>query len=322
MTESKHWSKMQERGTFWGIKALLFCYYLLGRRALGVILYPVVVYLYFTGGASKKASSAYLNRVAKIQGWQESLGHKQGIKHFYTFALSAFDKMDAWTGKITTEQIRYGDCHPFAELEEKKQGAIFIGTHLGNMEVCRALSQGRYKTRINVLVFTHHAVEFNRVLQKINPDVDVDLIQVTEVGADLAIMLKQRIDDGEILVIAGDRTSTSTESRVVEVDFLGDKAPFSQGPFILSSVMNCPVYLLFCLKDKKNYRVIFEPFAKGLKFNRKTRQQELEAAVTRYAKRLEHYCLAYPYQWFNFLIFGLMINRTIVKNQWSSIKCH
>ncbi len=296
---------MQERGTFLGVKILLFFYRLLGRRALSVILYPVVSYLYLTGKDSKRASKEYLQRIAKVKGWQDSITVKHGIKHFYTFAISAFDKMDAWRGTISADNILYSQYNPLGNIQDKKQGSIFIGSHLGNLEVCRALSQGKYKTRINVLVFTHHAVEFNRVLQKINPNVNVNLIQVTEVGADLAIMLKQRLDNGEILVITGDRTSTSTEGRVVPVDFLGDKASFAQGPFILASVMKCPVYLLFCLKDKGNFRVIFEPFSNELRFNRKNRQQELEEVVKRYAQRLEYYCLQYPYQWFNFFDFWL-----------------
>jgi len=303
MSEGKHWSKAQERGTYFGMKTLLVIYKLLGRNVLSVILYPVIVYLYFTGKEGRLASKQYLNKVAKIKNWQRNVGHKQGIKHFYTFALSAFDKIDAWTGKITTKDIIYGNTHAFEDLNNKEQGAIFIGSHLGNLEVCRALSHGRYQTRINVLVFTHHAVEFNKVMQQINPDINVDLIQVSDVGADLAILLKERIDNGEIVVIVGDRTSVSTPGRVIYTDFLDEQAAFSQGPFILAALLDCPVYYLFCLKEGSKYHVIFEHVADTLKMARKERQQKLEIIVKNYAKRLEFYCLKYPYQWFNFFDF-------------------
>lgn len=305
MNERKHWSKMQERGTYFGMQVLLFVYRIFGRKILSVILYPVVVYLYFSGGASKQASSEYLQKVSKIKQWSKPVDYRTGIKHFYCFAQSAFDKIDAWTGKITPDDIIYSQEHPLLELERTKQGAIFIGSHLGNLEVCRALGHGRYQTRINVLVFTHHAVEFNRVMNKINPNANIDLIQVTEVSADLAILLKERIDNGEILVLAGDRTSVNTQGRVVTSDFLGFPAPFSQGSFILASIMDCPVYFLFCLKEGSKYRVIFEHVADSLKFSRKTRQQELQNIVTKYAQRLEFYCLQYPFQWFNFFDFWL-----------------
>ena len=140
-------------------------------------------------------------------------------------------------------------------------------------------------------------------MKKINPNANIDLIQAIEVSADLAILLKDRIDNGEILVIAGDRTSVSTKGRVVMSDFLGEPAQFSQGSFILASIMDCPVYFLFCLKEGRKYKIIFEHVADSLKFARKTRQAELQSIVTKYAQRLEYYCLKYPFQWFNFFDF-------------------
>lgn len=303
MADTKHWSKIQERGTYVGIQILLFVYRLFGRKVLSFFLYPVIVYLYFTGGATKQASKEYWQRIFAAKNSSQTYTHRIGIAHFYSFAQSAFDKIDAWMGRITSERIIYSQTHPIAELQKKQQGAVFIGSHLGNLEVCRALGHGRYQTRINVLVFTHHAVEFNKVLTKINTDSNVDLIQVTHVGADLAILIKERIDNGEILVIAGDRTSVTSQGRVIYSPFLGEPAAFSQGAFILASILDCPVYFLFCLKEENNYRVIFEHVADSLKFSRKDRQKSLTAVVNKYAQRLEHYCLAYPNQWFNFFDF-------------------
>ncbi len=303
MAEAKHWSKIQERGTYLGIQLLLGIYRLFGRKILSVFLYPVVVYLYFTGGASKQASKEYWQRVFDHKQSEKTYSHRVGIAHFYSFAQSAFDKIDAWMGRITPNDIIYSQAHPMTELQKKQQGAVFIGSHLGNLEVCRALGYGRYQTRINVLVFTHHAVEFNNVINKINANSNVDLIQATHVGADLAILLKERIDNGEILVIAGDRTSVTSHGRVIYSPFLGEHAAFSQGAFILAAILDCPVYFLFCLKEKNHYRVIFEHVADSLKFSRNNRQAALTAVVNQYAKRLEHYCLAYPMQWFNFFDF-------------------
>ena len=303
MAETKHWSKIQERGTYVGIQILLFVYRLFGRRILSFFLYPVVAYLYFTGGASKQASKEYWQRIFAVKNSSQTFTHRIGIAHFYSFAQSAFDKIDAWMGRITPDCVIYSEGHPIIELQEKQQGAVFIGSHLGNLEVCRALGHGRYQTRINVLVFTHHAVEFNKVMKKINADSNVDLIQATHVGADLAILIKERIDNGEILVIAGDRTSVTSQGRVIYSPFLGEPAAFSQGAFILASILDCPVYFLFCLKEQNNYRIIFEHVADSLKFSRKDRQASLTAVVNKYAQRLEHYCLAYPNQWFNFFDF-------------------
>ena len=300
---AKHWSTMQERGTLLGMRILLGFYRLVGRRVLWLMLFPVVFYFYCTGKTQRTASIAFLNQVAQHNNQPVNAGFWQGLKHFCKFADSAFDKIDAWLGKIPLDAIQYQNHEEFAELQKSKQGAIFIGSHLGNLEVCRALSQGRYAVTINVLVFTHHAVEFNKVLQQINADAKVNLIQVTDMSPTLAILLKQKIDDGEVIVIVGDRTSSSVAGRVNYCNFMGKPAPFSQGPFILASLLECPVYYLFCLKAHNRYLVIFEKVADKLKFSRKTRQQDLQTTIQHFSDRLSFFASQYPYQWFNFYDF-------------------
>ena len=265
----------------------------------------MVVYLFITGRVARAASKQFLQQVNLYTGTGQSVTLRQQLKHFCSFADSAFDKIDGWLGRISLSDIEYTNEHLFSQLNEQRQGAIFIGSHLGNLEVCRALSQHRSGKVINVLVFTHHAVEFNKMLKKINPDVAVNLIQVTDLGPGLAILLKEKIEQGEIIVIVGDRTSTTTAARSVQVPFLDKPAPFSQGPFILAALLDCPVYFLFCLKDQQSskYHVIFEQYSNSLKMPRTQRQAILNQVITDYAQRLGHYAAQYPYQWFNFYDF-------------------
>ena len=85
--------------------------------------------------------------------------------------------------------------------------------------------------------------------------------------------------------------------------FLGQSAPFPQGPFVLAAALRCPVYLMFGLKQQGRLNVYFEPFADPLSLPRQQRQQALQDAVDRYAARLEHYCLLAPLDWSNFFDF-------------------
>jgi len=301
----KHWSKMQERGNFLGIQILLFAHKVLGRKGLWVILFPVVCYLFITGKVARAASKQFLVQVNNYNNVERKVTFKQQLMHFCSFADSALDKIDGWLGRISKKDIQYTNEQLFIDLHEQQQGAIFIGSHLGNLEVCRALSQHRSSKKINVLVFTHHAVEFNKMLKKINPAVSVNLIQVSDMGPDLAILLKDKVEQGEIVVIVGDRTSATTGERSTRVEFLGKPASFSQGPFILAALLDCPVYFLFCLKDKKTkkYHVIFEHYSQTLKIPRSQRQGLLTTVITDFSARLGFYAARYPYQWFNFYDF-------------------
>ncbi len=72
---------------------------------------------------------------------------------------------------------------------------------------------------------------------------------------------------------------------------------------ILASLLACPVYLFFCLRESDGYRIHFEPFAERIELPRRERQQRLQAYLQQYARRLEAYCLQAPEQWFNFYDF-------------------
>ncbi len=51
------------------------------------------------------------------------------------------------------------------------------------------------------------------------------------------------------------------------------------------------------------YRLIFEPFSDRIEIPRQNRGPALNAVISRYAQRLEHYVRLAPYNWFNFYDF-------------------
>ena len=104
-------------------------------------------------------------------------------------------------------------------------------------------------------------------------------------------------------MIAADRTPVTGHNRIVRADFLGKQAWFPQGPFILASLLKCPIYTLFCLKQHDKQVIYFEHFSDGLSFPRKQRDAMIRRCVQDYADRLQQYCLQEPLQWFNFYDF-------------------
>jgi predicted LPLAT superfamily acyltransferase len=94
---------------------------------------------------------------------------------------------------------------------------------------------------------------------------------------------------------------------VVYAHFLGRPAPFPQGAFILSSVLDAPTFLFFGLrggtKFKPHFDLYMEPFRVSMKLNRKRRMEDLEDIAQAYAERLNYYVMQAPLQWYNFFNF-------------------
>lgn len=300
MKQALHWAEMQEWSLLWGMRLLFGIYRLCGRRVLQLFLYPVVSYYWLANQAARRASRDYLARVSLLRSEKALPG---SYRHFISFANAIIDKLAAWAGTLSLDDVEYlGRERLLADLQQGR-GVVLFGAHLGNPEVCRVIAYLDPAIRINVLVHTKHAQKFNRLLQRYNPVSGLNLLQVTEVNAATAMLLAEKIDNGELVVIAADRTPVGDSRRVVQVDFLGAPALFPQGPFILAALLKCPVYTLFCLKRRDKHVICFELFSDGLSLPKAGRDQAIQAAARRYAERLQHYCLQEPLQWFNFYDF-------------------
>ncbi|KAB0286423.1 glycosyltransferase family 2 protein [Vibrio fortis] len=310
-----HWSRTQERGTVLGIKLLLMIYTLLGRGVFNLILKGVMRYYHLTGKRAREASEHYLHTL-KRYAEQHNIDLPSNLTsyhHLLSFGHTMLDKLAAWKGDFSVENLTIHGQDQFEKMVNNEQGVVILGSHLGNIELCRALGRRHSNIKINALVFTEHAERFNSVMKAVNPNSDLNLIQVSSMGPDTAILLQQKLEQGEWIVIVGDRTSTSKESRSVWAEFLGQEAPFPQGPFMLASVLKAPVFLLFGLRDdsckKPHFNVYFEHFSDKIVLPRKTREQTLQEVVQQYADRLEHYTLKAPLQWYNFFNFWTLSNQ-------------
>lgn len=303
MKQSMRWDEMQEWSLLWGMRLLLGVYSLFGRRVLQLFLYPVVSYYWLANRTARRASRDYCARVSALLPATTLPG---SYLHFISFANAIIDKLAAWAGALSLDDVEYlGRERLLADLKQGR-GVVLFGSHLGNLEVCRVIAYLDPAIKINVLVHTKHAQKFSRLLQRYNPASGLNLFQVTEVNAATAMSLAEKIDNGELVIIAADRTPVGDSQRVVTTDFLGAPAPFPQGPFILAALLKCPVYNLFCLKRQDKHQITFEPFSDGLRLPKAGRELAIQAAAQRYAERLQHYCLQQPLQWFNFYDFWRM----------------
>ncbi|WP_290702690.1 lipid A biosynthesis acyltransferase [Amphritea sp.] len=297
----KHWSGIGEAGSLLGMKFLLLVYRLFGRWGFRLILLPVISYFYLTRKAARQASAEYLARFSET--YPDCAQGLNSRQHFWAFGEILLDKLLVWMGHIHRKDVVFETPGAFAEVDKSTKGGVILVSHLGNTEVCSALAHQLPDIRITMLVYTQHAEKFNALMKQTNSSACINLMQVTDITPATAMVLSERIEAGEYVVIAADRTPVNGTGRTSVVDFLGAKAGFPQGAFILAGLLRCPVYLLFCLKQEQRYHLYLEQFASQISFNRRNRSEQIQGAVQTYAKRLEHYCQLAPLQWFNFFPF-------------------
>jgi predicted LPLAT superfamily acyltransferase/glycosyltransferase involved in cell wall biosynthesis len=303
-----HWSRLAERGSLWGLRLVAATLALLGREAARIVMLPAVAWFFITGREARRASRTYLARLGEHSGQAMPRPTAWNVwRHMLAFADASLDRLAAWRGEIADATVEFQGAEEFARLARERRGALLIGSHLGNLEMIRALAVTRGRATVTAVVYTDHARRFAATLSGANRRFAENLFEVRDFGPQTAILLKERVERGEILVIVGDRTPAADNGRRSHASFLGRDAPFPQGPVVLGYLLGCPVYLFFCLKEEKRqgsrYRIHLEPFAERIELPHRGRKAAIDAYVARYAQRLECYCREAPLQWFNFFDF-------------------
>jgi len=300
---TKKWATLDERGMAWGLKFLATTYKLLGYRVCWWVMQPILLYFFLTGKVQRRASKRFWQKVYKLEGNTATPSLGQLWKHTRSFGRMALDKFAAWMGDIRVEDLIIPHEDEFDHVLSQDKGIVVFASHLGNIEICRALSQKRNNIKITVFAHTKNAKKFNDLLAQYNPEAKLDVVEVSDMGPATAIELQERIDDGQWVVIAGDRTPVEGDKRVSMIPFLGQDAPFSQGPMILASLLKCPVYSMLCLKEGDKFRLLFEKVSDQITLPRKSRNEALEEEMHNYVRLLEQTCRKYPVQWYNFFDF-------------------
>ena len=296
-----NWATQKERGSKLAITITAWLYRILGRSLSLALISPIIFYFYLTGATQRKATREYLDRAFKAGYLKKTPGFWKGFQLYMNFAGAMVDRLGSWLGKFKVADLDGADADHF--VEAKRAGGVVMTAHLGSPEVMRAVATVTGRFKINVLMQTENAEMYNAVMDSMSGDSTVRLIQVSEIGPDTALLLNEAVSKGEWVVLAADRRPAHDQGEAVAVEFLGDTAEFPLGPYILASLLKCPVYFLACVREGRGYRIIFETLAQRIKLPRGQRQEAAGDYAKSYAAKLENVVAQAPMQWFNFYDF-------------------
>ncbi len=295
-TGDPEWLTRGESGAMWAIRLVSTMALTLGRWPTRQVL-AVVAFWYTVFDRPARTGSRL---------WHERIHERDSTfwdayKHIRRFVNVTLDRIFLLSGKHQHFELkRTGNEHLHA-LTDAKKGAILLGAHMGSFEAMR-IGGAEEEFLINIVGHFENAKMINSILTDLNPEIASRVIHVGQDPIGSALTLRERLADGEMVAILGDRTGIN--DKTVTVNFLGRPAEFPAGPFLLASILRAPVYLVFGLYFEPNrYELFCEPFVERVNLPRGNRQAALQETVQRYADRLEHYCRLAPDNWFNFYDF-------------------
>ena len=282
------WTRRPERGSLPLVRLMAWLSLAVGRRASRVVLHAVVAYYFVASPAARAASRAYLRRCL---GREPRLSERHA--HFLTFATTVHDRLYFLKGRDHLFEVEVVGPETLPT-----SGTLLFGAHLGSFEALRAAGLRHGHRRVTMAMYEENARQLNGVLAALSPEMLRDIVALGTVGSMIA--LHERLEAGDLVGVLADRTLGSEP--VARVAFLGEDAAFPTGPMRMAAALRQRVFLMVGLyRGGNRYEVRFEELADFAAA--RDREAAVHSAIEAYVRRLEHYCRAAPYNWFNFYDF-------------------
>jgi predicted LPLAT superfamily acyltransferase len=288
------WATKKERSNMLMLRVMTWISLKLGRRAGRVVLRLITFYYLIFAPSSRRASKQYLKR---------ALGRPARFidqyRHFFTFAATIHDRIYLINQRFDLFDIEVEGANAIHAHLDTGQGLFLAGAHLGSFEVIRSLGKDK-DLRVAMFMHEDNAKKINAMLTAINPNASRDIIGLGNVESMLQV--NQKLEEGYAIGILADRIFG--DDTVHPVQILGEEVHLPLGPFRLAALLRQKIMFMTGLYLGGNrYSIHFHPLADFTNLERGQRDIAVKNAMHEYAKLIDYYCRAAPYNWFNFFDF-------------------
>ena len=295
------WYNIKEKSA--GVKRLRLTWQIykhFGKLPVRLIAFGVCFFTFISNPDIRKSSDIYfkyLYEYTKDKSLKPSL--LNSFKQSLSYANSLVDKMIAYVGEFKNIKFADSKCKDVIScLVNEKQGAFFITNHIGSIEMMRAFLKitNVPNVKINVFLQQSQCEVFNEFINSLSiKDKHVELIPVEEINIDTSIKIKDKIEKGEFVFMAGDRISAGSPDISYSAKLLNHKVSLPLGVLKFALLMDCKIFNILCAKENSEYKVSLE----NIDYSG-SNKEKLEKLKEKYVEYLEYSTLKYPYQFYHF----------------------
>lgn len=282
-----------------GMGLLLWIYRTFGQRSCRMIATCVLVCAYPFLRSARQASVLFRRQ------WRLFTGRKStsGFAHLRTFCYTLIDRLACRAGLFDMKQVRVCTPHAYenlCSLYRQGRGVFCVTSHLGCFDMLRVLfdcTRSDMAGEIHVFMDVTATQEFSKLQTSYGAqNLETYVHAVQELGPGLSMQMAEKVEQGAMVVMAGDRTWREGARANYSLPFMGKMASFPRGCFRWAASLGCPVYT-FCLAESSGmYDLHVECLSESGEIH-------AETLAERFTRMFEKLCTAYPTNWFNFYDF-------------------
>jgi predicted LPLAT superfamily acyltransferase len=298
MPDNSKWEG-KTRGGLSGHRIFVFILNTFGLR-IAYFFLRFVAFYFFLFAKSTRTSLDYFR---EIHGYKGLKAYRATYQNYFLFGQILLDKVALLSGVKTNFTIEHeGQGENLRTLKASGKGSILLSAHIGNWEIAGQMLEV-LNTRFNVLMYDNEVEKMKEYMSKVMGKKSFNIIPIRDGDMSHLVELHKAFANNELVVMHGDRYLPGAAT--IEKNFMGKKARFPAGPFIMAAKFGVPITLVFAVKETKTH---YHFFARApIQVKRARSKEEVEIAVKeisgKYIAELEEMLKRYPVQWFNFYDF-------------------
>ena len=284
----------KSRGTPFGYKIFVWILNKLGvLPAYFVLRFVAVYYFLFSYNSSKAIYYYFHNRL----GYSAIKSICKIYRNYYLFGQSIIDKVVLMSEIPNKFKIDFDGEENLRKIAALNKGGLLLSAHLGNWEIAGYLFK-RLNTKINIVMFDGEEQKIKEYMGSVTGEKTVNVILIKNDMSHI-YEISDAFQKNEIVCMHADRFIEG--NKTASIDFLGEKAKFPMGPFVLAAKFKVPVSFVYSMKESAlQYHFFASPIKNYSGTDRNAVMQEMQKD---YVLELENKVLQYPEQWYNYYYF-------------------
>ena len=258
-----------------------------------LLRFVVLYYFLFSFKSSWQIYSLYRHKL----GYSRFSSVIKLYKNYYLLGQGIIDKIVIMSGIKNKFSFDFDGVENLRKIAALKKGGMLLSAHIGNWDVAGHLFK-HLETPVNIVLYDGEHEKIKKYLEGVTGKMSVNIIVIKN---DLSHIyaINEAFDKNELVCMHADRFVEG--NKTLTADFLGEKAMFPMGPFLLAFKFKVPVSFVFAVKESKLH---YHFFASEIKdYTNAVKDAVMQEMLNDFSKEMEKKLKHYPEQWFNYYNF-------------------
>lgn len=218
-------------------------------------------------------------------------------KNYYLFGQTLIDKIVVMSGIPNRFSFHFDGEENLRKMTATQKGGLLLSAHIGNWEIAGHLLK-RLDTKIHIVMFDNEHERIREYLKSVTGESNAHIIVIRN---DLSHIyeITEAFKNNELVCMHADRFLEG--NKTLATDFLGQKARFPAGPFILASKFRVPVSFVFAMKESTLHYHFFATEIKN--YDQEEKEAGIKTMLGDFTREMEKKVKEYPEQWYNYYDF-------------------